>query len=71
MIFEPRKAGGVIGWTAAIAAYGPFVVSVLMGAAIAITGSAIAFFIGAAIFYALNVALNWYYYARKGAEKPC
>ncbi len=71
MIFEPRKAGGVIGWTAAIAAYGPFVVSVLMGAAIASTGSAIAFFIGAAIFYALNVALNWYYYARKGAEKPC
>ncbi|NLT29663.1 MAG: NarK/NasA family nitrate transporter, partial [Propionibacterium sp.] len=24
MIFEPRQAGGVIGWTAAIAAFGPF-----------------------------------------------
>ena len=25
MIFAPRQAGGVIGWTAAIAAFGPFV----------------------------------------------
>ncbi len=71
MIFEPRKAGGVIGWTAAIAAYGPFVFSSLNGAIIASTGSATGFFYGAAVFYALNVGLNWYYYARKNAEKPC
>lgn len=71
MIFEPRKAGGVIGWTAAIAAYGPFVFSSLIGAVIASTGSATAFFYGVAVFYALNLGLNWYYYARKGAEKPC
>ena len=32
MIFPPRQAGGVIGWTSAIAAYGPFVFSVLLGA---------------------------------------
>lgn len=71
MIFEPRKAGGVIGWTSAIAAYGPFVFSSLIGAIIASTGSATGFFYGAAVFYAINVLLNWYYYARKGAEKPC
>lgn len=34
MIFDPRKAGGVIGWTAAIAAYGPFVFSVIIAAII-------------------------------------
>ncbi|WP_337869770.1 nitrate/nitrite transporter [Meiothermus sp.] len=71
MIFEPRKAGGVIGWTAAIAAYGPFVFSSLIGAIIGSTGSAVGFFYGAAVFYALNVLLNWYYYTRRGAEKPC
>ncbi|GIW31764.1 MAG: nitrate/nitrite transporter [Meiothermus sp.] len=71
MIFEPRKAGGVIGWTAAIAAYGPFVFSSLIGAVIGSTGSAVGFFYGTAVFYAINVLLNWYYYARRGAEKPC
>lgn len=71
MIFPPRQAGGVIGWTAAIAAYGPFVFSALIGAAIAATGAPTAFFIGAAVFYACNVIVNWWFYARKGAEKPC
>ncbi len=71
MIFPPRQAGGVIGWTSAIAAYGPFIFSVAFGAIIANSGSPTAFFYGAAVFYALNIALNHWYYARKGAEKPC
>ncbi|MBF6593459.1 MAG: NarK/NasA family nitrate transporter [Thermaceae bacterium] len=71
MIFEPRKAGGVIGWTAAIAAYGPFLFSIIIAAIISRVGNPTAFFYGIAIFYALNVGLNWYYYARRGAEKPC
>lgn len=71
MIFPPRQAGGVIGWTSAIAAYGPFVFSVLIGATIARTGSATNFFFGAAVFYAVNIAINWWYYTRRGAEKPC
>ncbi|MBI4955613.1 MAG: NarK/NasA family nitrate transporter [Myxococcales bacterium] len=71
MIFEPRQAGGVIGFTSAIAAFGPFLFSVAFGAIIAATGSPTAFFFGAAVFYALNVGLNWWFYTRKGAEKPC
>jgi NNP family nitrate/nitrite transporter-like MFS transporter len=71
MIFPPRQAGGVIGWTSAIAAYGPFLFSVLFGAIIASTGSPTSFFYGAAVFYAINVALNWWFYARAGAEKSC
>ncbi len=71
MIFSPRQAGGVIGWTAAIAAYGPFIFSALIGAAMAATGAPTPFFIGAAVFYAINIAVNWWFYARKGAEKPC
>jgi NNP family nitrate/nitrite transporter-like MFS transporter len=71
MIFPPRQAGGVIGWTAAVAAYGPFLVSVLMAAVISAAGNPIPFFIGAAVFYAANVGINWWFYARRGAESPC
>lgn len=71
MIFPPRQAGGVIGWTSAIAAYGPFIFSVLIGTTIARTGSATNFFYGAVAFYVLNIVINWWYYARRGAEKPC
>lgn len=71
MIFPPRQAGGVIGWTSAIAAYGPFLFSVAFGAIIARTGNGTMFFYYAAVFYALNIGLNWWFYARRGAEKPC
>ncbi len=71
MIFPPRQAAGVIGWTSAIAAYGPFVFSVLIGAIIARTGSATLFFYGAAVYYAVNLVINWWFYYRKNAEKPC
>lgn len=71
MIFPPRQAGGVIGWTAAIGAYGPFIFSTLAAYTQRATGDFTAFFYGLMVFYALNLFLNWYYYARKGAEKPC
>jgi NNP family nitrate/nitrite transporter-like MFS transporter len=71
MIFPPRQAGGVIGWTAAIAAYGPFVFSVLIAAVISASGSPAPFFLGAAAFYVVNVGINWWYYRRPGAERPC
>lgn len=77
IIFPPRQAGGVLGWTGAIAAYGPLIIPALVGTAIAQTktetlaGSPAAFFYGAAVFYAFNCVLNWWYYQRRGAEKPC
>ena len=39
MIFAPRQAGGVIGFTAGIAAYGPFLFGMLFGAAMGAFGS--------------------------------
>jgi NNP family nitrate/nitrite transporter-like MFS transporter len=71
VIFPPRQAGGVLGWTGAAAAYGPFVFSALIGWVIAAKGAPTWFFYGAAVFYAANVVLNWWYYQRKGCEKPC
>ena len=41
-----RQAAGVIGWTAAIAAFGPFIFSKLIGSNIAANGGAKEFFIG-------------------------
>jgi NNP family nitrate/nitrite transporter-like MFS transporter len=71
MLFPPRQAGGVIGWTAAIAAYGPFACGLMLGYSIDLFGSPNAFFYWAAFFFAVCVAINWWYYARKGAEAPC
>lgn len=71
IIFPPRQAGGVLGWTGAIAAYGPFIVSSLIGVVITRTGSPIAFFQGVAIFYVANIVLNWWFYGRSKAEIRC
>jgi NNP family nitrate/nitrite transporter-like MFS transporter len=29
------------------------------------------FFIGMAVFYVVNIGINWWYYLRPGAERPC
>jgi NNP family nitrate/nitrite transporter-like MFS transporter len=71
MLFPPRQAGGVIGWTGAMAAYGPFACGLMLGYSIDFFGSPNAFFYWAAFFFAVCVAINWWYYARKGAEAPC
>lgn len=66
MIFERRQAGGVIGWTAGIAAYGPFGFGVLLAN------------IAPWLFYVMGIVLGlvaavvaWWFYARPRAEMPC
>jgi NNP family nitrate/nitrite transporter-like MFS transporter len=71
MIFPPRQASGVIGWTGAMAAYGPFAFGVLLGFSFDWYKSPNPFFYYAAFFYFVCIIINWWYYARKGAEKPC
>lgn len=71
MLFDPRQAGGVIGFTAAIAAYGPFLFGMLFAGAFAAYGGAAPVFVGLTGFFAMNVALNWRMYARRGAANPC
>lgn len=67
---NPRQAAGVIGWTAAVAAYGPFIFSVSIGAVTAAYGNALPFVYVLIAFFAVATAINWWYYARKGAERP-
>jgi NNP family nitrate/nitrite transporter-like MFS transporter len=71
MLFDPRQAGGVIGFTGAIAAYGPFLFGMLFAWSFASFKSATPVFYGLAVFFAFNVVLNWRMYARRGAANPC
>jgi NNP family nitrate/nitrite transporter-like MFS transporter len=70
-IFPTRQAAGVIGWTAAIAAYAPFVFGMLIATISAATGTPRPFFIGLAVFYVFNIAINWWSFTRRGAKTPC
>jgi len=70
MIFKPHQAGPVLGWTGAVAAYGAFIVPKVFGAQIEAHTPEYAFY-GFAAYYVTCLALNWWYYARKGAEVPC
>ncbi|AKE42243.1 nitrate/nitrite transporter [Corynebacterium kutscheri] len=65
MIFEKRQAGGVIGWTSAIAAFGPF----LFGIGLSIMSSTVFFAIGA-VWSVLCIIITWLRYARRNAPKP-
>lgn len=65
-----RQAAGVLGWTAAIAAYGPFIFATLIGNTIKSSGTPKVFFYGLIVFAIIGTIINWYYYQRKGCEKP-
>lgn len=67
---NPRQAAGVIGWTAAIAAFGPFLFSILIMLSVNVSGTPNAFFIGLLIFAAIATFINWNFYQRKGCERP-
>jgi NNP family nitrate/nitrite transporter-like MFS transporter len=66
-----RQAAGVLGWTAAVAAYGPFVFSMIIGAVIGATGDATAFFWGLLGFVILATLINWQHYNRPNCARPC
>lgn len=65
-----RQAAGVIGFTAAIAAFGPFVFATSVSAVMSSTGNANGFFYGLTAFAILATAINWWYYNRPGCERP-
>ncbi|WP_138514328.1 MFS transporter [Rhodoferax bucti] len=66
-IFDRQQAGPVLGWTSAVAAYGAFIAPVLIGQQIKAGTPQYAFY-GFAVFYAVCLVLNWWFYLRKGAE---
>ena len=67
VIFDRQQAGPVLGWTSAVAAYGAFIAPVVIGQQIKAGTPEVAMY-GFAVFYALCLLLNWWFYLRAGAE---
>jgi NNP family nitrate/nitrite transporter-like MFS transporter len=67
VIFDRLQAGPVLGWTSAVGAYGSFIAPVVIGAQIK-AGTPENAMYGFAIFYALCLILNWWFYLRAGSE---
>ncbi len=67
VIFDRTQAGPVLGWTSAIAAYGAFIAPVVIGAQIKAGTPQYAMY-GFAVFYAVCLVLNWWFYLRAGSE---
>jgi NNP family nitrate/nitrite transporter-like MFS transporter len=67
VIFDRQQAGPVLGWTSAVAAYGAFIAPVVIGQQIK-AGTPQTAMYGFAVFYALCLVLNWWFYLRAGSE---
>lgn len=67
VIFDRQQAGPVLGWTSAVAAYGAFIAPVVIGQQIKAGTPEVAMY-GFAVFYALCLLLNWWFYLRAGTE---
>ena len=67
VIFDRQQAGPVLGWTSAVAAYGAFIAPVVIGVQVTAGTPQMAMY-GFAIFYALCLVLNWWFYLRAGSE---
>lgn len=66
VIYNREQAGPVLGWTSAVGAYGSFVAPIIIGEQIR-GGTPENAMYGFAVFYALCMILNWWFYLRKGA----
>jgi MFS transporter, NNP family, nitrate/nitrite transporter len=70
-IFIPKEAAPVLGFTAAFAAYGSFVIPKLFGWSVKTTGTPVTAFYFFIAIYIISILLNWFYYQRKNAEVKC
>ena len=66
-----KEAAAVLGFSAALAAYGGFFIPKSYGTSIEMTGGVDAALYGFIVFYVSCLLINWWYYARKNAEVPC
>lgn len=64
--FNKEQAGPVLGWTSAVAAYGAFIIPQVFGEQMQAGTPEYALY-GFAIFYAVCIVINWWFYLRPGA----
>lgn len=66
VVFDKEQAGPALGWTAAVAAYGAFIIPKVFGEQLGAGTPEYALY-GFAIFYAVCIAINWWFYLRPNA----
>ena len=66
-----KEAAAVLGFSAAIGAYGGFFVPKSYGMSISATGGVKAALVAFIVYYVLCLVINWWFYSRKGAPTPC
>jgi NNP family nitrate/nitrite transporter-like MFS transporter len=66
-----KQAAAVLGFTAALGAYGGFFIPKSYGTSIAMTGSPHAALWAFVAFYLTCIVLTWWFYSRRRAERPC
>ena len=66
MVFDKEQAGPALGWTAAVAAYGAFIIPKVFGEQMKAGTPELALY-GFAAFYTLCIVINWWFYLRPGA----
>ena len=71
VIFPAKEASPVLGFTAALAAYGGFFIPKSYGSSIELTGGPQAALYVFIVFYLTCIALTWWYYSRRNAPMPC
>ena len=67
VIFDRQQAGPVLGWTSAVAAYGAFIAPEVIKTQIKAGTPEMAMY-GFAVFYAVCLVINWWFYLRKNSE---
>ena len=66
MVFNKEQTGPVLGWTSAVAAYGAFIIPKVFGEQMGAGTPQYALY-GFAVFYAVCIAINWWFYMRPNA----
>jgi NNP family nitrate/nitrite transporter-like MFS transporter len=66
VVFNKEQAGPALGWTAAVAAYGAFIIPKVFGEQLKAGTPEVALY-GFAIFYGVCIVINWWFYLRPGA----
>jgi NNP family nitrate/nitrite transporter-like MFS transporter len=65
-VFDQDQRGPVLGWTSAVGAYGSFIAPAVIGQQIK-AGTPEYSMYGFAVFYAVCLVINWWFYLRKNA----
>ncbi len=66
VVFNKEQTGPVLGWTSAVAAYGAFFIPKVFGEQMKLGTPENALY-GFAVFYAVCIVINWWFYLRPGA----